>query len=57
MELTDIFNDSASRLTDFLAAQADGKTEVNMKDALERVTLDVIAKVTCCRNNLVFKQN
>ncbi|KAJ8045531.1 Cholesterol 24-hydroxylase [Holothuria leucospilota] len=44
MELTDIFNDSASRLTDFLAAQADGKTEVNMKDALERVTLDVIAK-------------
>lgn len=45
MELIDVFNDSGDRLADYLSAQADGKTEVNMKDAFERVTLDVIAKV------------
>ncbi|KAJ8045530.1 Cholesterol 24-hydroxylase [Holothuria leucospilota] len=44
MELMYIFEDSAKRLTDFLATQADGEKEVNLKDAFERVALDVVAK-------------
>lgn len=44
MELMSVFNDSADRLTDYLTSKADGKTEVSLMDAFERVTLDVIAK-------------
>ncbi|PIK36024.1 putative cholesterol 24-hydroxylase isoform X2 [Apostichopus japonicus] len=45
MQLMDTFNDSADRMVKFIAAQADdGKAEVSMLDAIERVTLDVIAK-------------
>ena len=45
MELMSVFNDSANRLTDYLTLKADGKTEVNLMDAFERVTLDVISLI------------
>ncbi|KAJ8045529.1 Cholesterol 24-hydroxylase [Holothuria leucospilota] len=45
MELTGTFNESADRLVKYLSAKADGKTEVKVMGAFERVTLDIICKV------------
>lgn len=45
MELMHVFNESADRLTKYLSLKADGKTEVNIMDACERLSLDVIGKV------------
>ncbi|PIK62667.1 putative cholesterol 24-hydroxylase [Apostichopus japonicus] len=44
-ELTGTFNESADRLVQYLSLKADGKTEVKLIHAFERVTLDVICKV------------
>lgn len=58
MQLMDTFNDSADRMVKFIAAQADdGKAEVSMLDAIERVTLDVIAKVRPRRIDKVMFHN
>ncbi|XP_022091043.1 cholesterol 24-hydroxylase-like [Acanthaster planci] len=45
MNLMDSFNESADILIKKLAMRADGKTKVFMLEELNRVTLDVIAKV------------
>ena len=46
MQSMDAFNNSVDMLIETLSKDADGKTEVKMLDIFNKITLDVIAKVS-----------
>lgn len=56
MGLVGTFNEKAEQLMERLDERADNKSEVKMHDMLNRMTLDVIAKVRPIRSNPALEQ-